>query len=82
MVHVASPSPSRSGNLPPPLCPPPAAPPLPEGAGATLNVALSRALGPKETVKLPLTIGGTATRREDYRIVCIDAKPGRVRNLQ
>ena len=48
---------------------------LPEGAGTTFNVLLSRELGPAETVKLPLTIGGTATRGTDYRIVCIDASP-------
>ena len=49
--------------------------PLPEGAGGVFNVELSRALGPAETVKLPLVIGGTATRGTDYRIVCIDASP-------
>ena len=48
---------------------------LPEGAGATFNLVLSRDLESTEAVKLPLTIGGTATRGEDYRIVCIDASP-------
>ena len=49
--------------------------PLPEGAGGVFTVGLSRALGRTETVKLPLTIGGTATLGTDYQIVCIDASP-------
>ena len=48
---------------------------LPEGAGVTFNLALNRSLVGTETVTLPLTIGGTATRGTDYRIVCVGASP-------
>ena len=48
---------------------------LPEGAGFTFNIVLSRSLETDETVTLPLTVGGTATRGTDYRLVCIESRP-------
>ena len=48
---------------------------LPEGAGATFTLSLNRNLVDAEAVTLPLTIGGTATRGTDYRIVCVNAGP-------
>ena len=48
---------------------------LPEGAGLTFNINLSRSLAADEMVTLPLTVGGTATRGTDYRLVCIEAQP-------
>ncbi len=48
---------------------------LPEGAGVTFNVVLSRSLAADETVTLPLDVGGTATRGTDYRLVCIESGP-------
>ena len=50
---------------------------LPEGAGVTFNIPLSRSLAADETVTLPLTVGGTATRGTDYRLVCIESGPAR-----
>ena len=47
---------------------------LPEGAGTTFNITLSRPPEADETVTLPLIVGGTAGR-SDYRLVCIASAP-------
>ena len=44
---------------------------LPEGAKVAINITLSRRLTADETVTLPLTVGGTAIRNTDYRLVCV-----------
>ncbi len=44
---------------------------LPEGlAGVGMNFSLTRHLATDETVTLPLSAGGTATRGTDYRLSC------------
>ena len=43
---------------------------LPEGATGRFNLILSRVLETWETVTLPLTLGGTATRGADYTLGC------------
>ena len=43
---------------------------LPEGATGEFNLHLSRVLETWETLTLPLTLGGTATRGADYTLHC------------
>ena len=47
-----------------------AAPGLPEGATVWFNVRLDRALAADETVTVPLSLGGAATRGTDYTLGC------------
>ena len=51
---------------------------LPEGAGTTLNArfTIEKQLTPGDTATLPLTIWGTATPGEDYRLTCGSGKSG------
>ena len=51
---------------------------LPEGAGITLNASFTfeKQLTPGDTATLPLTIWGTATLGEDYRLTCGSGKFG------
>ena len=51
---------------------------LPEGAGITLNASFTfeKQLTPGDTATLPLTIWGTATLGEDYRLTCGEGKSG------
>ena len=48
---------------------------LPEGVGVGTLLFLSRSLSAGETVTLPLSIGGTATRGTDYRLTCPGGSP-------
>ena len=54
---------------------------LPEGATGEFNLRLSRVLGTWETVTLPLTLGGDATRGADYTLRCRAAAGLSCRNL-
>ena len=44
--------------------------PLPEGGRFLVSIRLSKALDGDQTLTLPLTFSGTATRGTDYRLVC------------
>ena len=54
---------------------------LPEGATGEFNLFLSRALETWETLTLPLTLGGDATRGADYTLRCRAAAGLSCRNL-
>ena len=54
---------------------------LPEGATGRFNLELSRVLKTWETVTLPLTLGGDATRGADYTLGCRAAAGLSCRNL-
>ena len=54
---------------------------LPEGATPRLTLALNRRLTANETVTLPLTLGGTATRGADYTLRCGSIAGVSCRNL-
>ena len=54
---------------------------LPEGATGRFNLILSRVLETWETVTLPLTLDGTATRGADYTLRCRAAAGLSCRNL-
>ena len=55
---------------------------LPEGATGRVNLFLSRVLETWETLTLPLTLGGTATRGADYTLRCRAAAGLSCRNLE
>ena len=54
---------------------------LPEGATGRVNLTLSRVLETWETLTLPLTLGGDATRGADYTLRCEDVAGISCRNL-
>ncbi len=49
--------------------------PVAEGANKQFTITLSRGLVTGETLPIPLTFGGTATRNSDYIIACPDPAP-------
>ena len=59
-----------------------AAPGLPEGATVWFNVRLDRALAADETVTVPLSLGGAATRGTDYTLGCREVAGITCSNLQ
>ena len=59
-----------------------AAPGLPEGATVWFNVRLGRALAADETVTVPLSLGGAATRGTDYTLGCREVAGITCSNLQ
>ena len=54
---------------------------LPEGATGRVNLTLSRVLETWETLTLPLTLGGDATRGADYTLHCNTVEGVSCRNL-